>query len=200
VKLLAIDPGLTGGLAIFDDERLVAIDKMPLWKPRLMPGSTAKPQVDLVALRKILAQHDIDLVVTEYQTAMPGQSSVATATSFLNWGLVLALRVDAPVHVVHPRVWKNHLGLVKDKKMAVAKAHQLFPALGTYVHHGVAEAILIGHYWLTAGAANERTRLEIGRRRDEKRALAKALKKGRRGQRHAAHRAAAAKPARQPAA
>ena len=170
MKLLAIDPGLKGGLAIFDDGRLVAIDPMPVWKTSLSLTGKRKPQVDIVALHKIILQHDIDAVVTEYQTAMPGQSSVGTATSFLNWGLLLSLRSVAALHVVHPRVWKKHLGLGSAKTDAIRHARFLFKLpSGLRDGEADAEAVLIGHYWITGGGERERAYAEKQRTRPKRR-------------------------------
>jgi hypothetical protein len=170
MKLMAIDPGLKGGLAIFDDERLVAIDPMPVWKTSLSLSGKIKSQVDILALKKIVMQHDINAVVTEYQRPMPGQSSVGTATSFLNWGLVLSLRSLAALHVVDPRVWKKHHGLDSSKTGAIKRAVDLFgPPIRSKLTDGEAEAMLIGHYWLTEGSERERAYMEKQRTRPKRR-------------------------------
>ena len=170
MKLLAIDPGLKGGLAVFDDVLLVAVAPMPLWKTQLTAGSKPRKQVDVQALHRIIRQHDIEEIVTEYQTAMPGQSSVGTATSFLNWGLVLSLRGLAPVHVVHPRSWKKHYGLGNDKQAAIAHARKLLGLpIDSLTTDGEAEAALIGKYWINWGSERERASLQLQKSRPKRR-------------------------------
>lgn len=180
MRLLAIDPGLRGGVALFYDGTMAESGAMPLYKTKLCPGSRTKPLVDVAALHRVVREGRVDAVVTEYQTAMPKQSSVATGTSMLNWGLVLSLRSLVPVHVVHPRVWKNHYGLGKDKAAAIAKARELFRQLGTNVpSDGEAEAMLLGLYWLNGGL--ERERAYVGKQKHRpKRRKRKAARNGRR--------------------
>ena len=111
MKLLALDPGLKGGYAVFYDGELITSGRMPMAKVTITYGIT-RSLVDAPKLAGWVRAYEVDTVVTEYQTAMPGQSSVATGTTFLNWGLLLALPMlcGATGRVVHPRVWKNRLG------------------------------------------------------------------------------------------
>jgi hypothetical protein len=170
MKLMAIDPGLKGGVAIFDDGKLAAIGLMPVWKTSLSLSGKPKPQIDILELKKLVMKHDINAVVTEYQTPMPGQSSVATATSFLNYGLVLSLRSLAALHVVHPRVWKAFFCLGSEKTDAMKHASHLFGMpVGIKWSDGTAEAALIGRYWLTGGSERERAYMEKQRTRPKRR-------------------------------
>ena len=170
MKLMAIDPGLKGGLAIFDDGQLVDVRRMPIWKASLSLSGKPRWQVDVLALKRILMNDGITQVVTEYQTAMPGQSSKATATSFLNWGLVLSVRSLAELHVVHPRKWKGFYGLGSDKHEAIGKACLVLgPPLTLESTDGEAEAALIGHYWITGGSERERAYTEKQRTRPKRR-------------------------------
>ena len=155
MKLMAIDPGLKGGLAIFDAAwPPVETRRMPLHKMQLQPVGQAALQVDVPSSQHVVEAYSIDTIVTEYQTAMPGQSSVGTATSFINWGLVLSLRALARLHVVHPRMWKKHYGLGKDKQAAIRHARNLLGLpLNDASSDGEAEAALIGKYWLSGEAS-----------------------------------------------
>ena len=157
MRLLALDPGLKGGYAVFYDDVLTTSGRMPMAKVTITYGIT-RSLVDVAKLASWVRAYDVDTVVTEYQTAMPGQSSVATGTTFLNWGLLLALPMLCGIagKVVHPRVWKRHFDVGRHKAAAIYHARLLFPGLGTNVRDGEAEAILIGRYWLEAGREKER--------------------------------------------
>jgi hypothetical protein len=198
MRLIAIDPGLKGGYALFEDGGLMEWGPLPVWKTSLSLTGKPRKQVDVLELKKLAMAYEAYAVVTEYQTPMPGQSSVATATSFLNYGLVLSLRSLASIHVVHPRVWKKALDLGPHKAAAIYHARLLYPGLKDEpLADGPAEAVLIGHYWITQGADIERAHTVNAERAREKRAVARLARTRRRrlkGAKAARHRAKPAGP------
>lgn len=149
--LMALDPGLKGGVAILHDVARFGTWPMPV--RRFTYGTDQRRRgkvvenVDVVTLHWMATMHHVDEIVTEQQTAMPGQGAPSAGTTFTNYGLILSLRLICPVHVVHPATWKAKLKVPSDKKEATKRCAELFPGLETPTQDGPAEALMIALYW-----------------------------------------------------
>ena len=149
VQILGIDPGKSGGLAVVTRTELVDGIRMPI----IRVGQ--KDAVDGRALWRWLEGHAIDAVVIEAVHAMPRQG----VTSSFQFGRMLGgveavvMALGAPVHYVSPAKWKRAMGLSSDKADSISAAKLRFgrPADDLLTHKnrdGIAEAALIGAYWL----------------------------------------------------
>jgi len=108
--ILCIDPGASGGLAIFDTYNDVAAWSMP-------EGMTA--QID--AIRAASAENpNLTAVIEKVGFHRPGNSAVATAKFARHCGhLEAALySVGVPFEEVAPRVWMKALGALPADKTA----------------------------------------------------------------------------------
>jgi hypothetical protein len=170
MKLMAIDPGLKGGVAIFDDSKSL-MRTYPMLSGKMQYGGRGKKHrlISLAWLRQLVEQYDIADAVLEVPSAMPGQSSVATATAFTNWGLLLALAPSVSLHCVYPGMWKKHYTLGKAKTDAIRRARFEFKLPNGSLSDGEAEAALIGRYWFEAGSERERANLELQKSRPRRR-------------------------------
>jgi crossover junction endodeoxyribonuclease RuvC len=149
VKLLGIDPGIHGGLAIVElvdgvAPQLIAAIDIPV------AGVGAKERVDPIAIRTWLELLQPQHAFIERAQAMPKQG----ASSGFKYGRAVgALETviaccTIPVTVVEPGMWKKLHGLHgKDKEGGRQRALQLFPSahalLARKKDHGRAEAALI---------------------------------------------------------
>jgi len=171
MRLMAIDPGLKGGIAIFNQPgTLNATWRMP--SDKLQYGGRGKKHqlIRLAWLQQLIADYEIDTIALEVPSARPAQSSVGTATAFTNWGLLLALRSTATVHFVYPAMWKKYFGLGKDKQAAIRHAKDLLGLpITDKTTDGEAEAALIGRYWLKGGSERERAYAEWQKSRPKRR-------------------------------
>jgi len=85
-------------------------------------------------------------------------AGIASASTFgATFGSILAIiqARQLPLHLIAPSRWKRDLQLTgKDKKAALHKARLLYPTadLSLAKHHGRAEALLLGYWWLRHGA------------------------------------------------
>lgn len=153
MRVLAIDPGLKGGIAIVsdpdvDDVRDVRAWKMPLMK--IVGGAHLMP--DPEAIQAIIKLHDPQYVVMERVHAMPKQG----VNSMFTFGggfmsvitAIVSMGCPEPEYVL-PQVWKRALGLGKNKGDSLELARHLFPevALGKSSDEGKAEALLIAHWY-----------------------------------------------------
>jgi crossover junction endodeoxyribonuclease RuvC len=153
MRVLGIDPVITGGLAIIEiiDVSMVVLDAIDV--PVI--GTGAKERVDAIAIRKWIEQHRPALACIERAQAMPKQG----ASSGFKYGRAVGALEAAialtgiPVQIIEPSMWKRALRLPgKDKETARQCALELFPAahalLARKRDHGRAEAALIALYGL----------------------------------------------------
>ena len=152
MKILGIDPGVRGGLAIvtIDDgaaPQLVDAIDIPV------TGVGAKERVDVLAIRTWIAAHQPQHALIERAQAMPKQG----ASSGFKYGRAVGA-IEAtialcsiPMEIIEPSAWKRFWKLPgKDKESGRQKALQLFPAahavLARKKDHGRAESALIALY------------------------------------------------------
>jgi len=149
MKILGIDPGIHGGLAlvIINDgaaPQLVDACDVPT------VGTRAAERVEVLAIRFWIQTHQPDHAVIEQCGSMPKQG-VASTFKFGKAAGALEATValcGIPMTIVAPAVWKKAFGLRgKEKEASRQYALQLFPAehglLATKKDHQRAEAALI---------------------------------------------------------
>ena len=152
MRVLGVDPGISGGLAVVeitDGGAPVLVECVDI--PAI--GSGAKERVDVAAIRNFVDRHAPIRALIERAQAMPKQG----ASSGFKYGRAVGA-IEAtialcsiPVEIVEPTAWKRFWKLPgKDKEGARQKALQLFPtahaALARKKDHGRAEASLIALY------------------------------------------------------
>jgi hypothetical protein len=147
-RLLGIDPGLSGALAIVETiggvPTLIDAVDMPV------TGSGAKARVDVIAAAAWIAKHAPSIAYIERGQSFPGQGA---SSGFLYGRSVGAIETvvalsKVPFTLIEPAVWKRKLRLRgKDKELARQRALQMFPRqhalLARKRDHGRAEAALI---------------------------------------------------------
>lgn len=146
-RVLGIDPGIRGGLALLDNGQLVTATEIPV------SGEKAKQRVNAAELYRWLYHHDVDCAFIERAQAMPRQGS---SSGFLYGRAVGAIEAvvlvaEIPLTIVEPTTWKKHFGLKGgDKENARQKALLLLPQAHAFMplkkHHGLAEAALLALY------------------------------------------------------
>lgn len=153
VHILAIDPGLSGGLVFLSETgQIVAAYRMPTYATPKADGGE-KRHVDEDALAKIVRDHREGLIEAwiEDVHSMPRDGHVG-AFSFgegkgVLKGVLGALGVRR--RYADPSVWKGAMGLTKDKKLSIRKAQGMFPQHASILKNdGVAEAGLLAVYGL----------------------------------------------------
>lgn len=145
MKILGIDPGMTGALAYYDGKELLTW-RMPIFKKE--KGHDLDIHNLYNAFREAAAEH----AYIEKTTAMPKISGKAAYSMGKSEGALLSLCValQIPYTLVRPAQWKKEMSCPADKDSARQRASQLFPQ---YSHcwdkkylDGVAEAALIALY------------------------------------------------------
>lgn len=157
MKILGIDPGLSGGAAIYAPPFSLELRWQIIDLPTV--GELSQRRILAPALRDWIMQHAPDHAFVEQVSAMPKQG----VSSGFRFGRA-AGAIDAviaccgvPVTYIAPQRWKKFHGLKgSDKEASRARALQLAPDLSSLLarkkDHGRAEAVLIalyGHKLLT---------------------------------------------------
>lgn len=125
MRVLGVDPGLGGGIALLDQDLglLIAAD---------MPIVTAGKyrQLNDAALAQTLRQWDPDVAWVERVHSMPKQGVASTFTFGLNYGLVRGILAGlrVPTVLVTPQEWKKMFRLGRDKRECCVMAARMFPA------------------------------------------------------------------------
>jgi crossover junction endodeoxyribonuclease RuvC len=148
MKILGIDPGVHGGMAVvvFADgaPHLLAAVDIPVI------GTGAKERVDVAAVCAFIKTHRPIHAIVERAQSMPRQGSSSGFKYGRAVGALEAVIVccQVPLTVIEARAWKRHHQLRgNDKELSRQRALQLFPSahalLARKKDHGRAEAALM---------------------------------------------------------
>jgi len=149
MKILGVDPGVRGGLAVVEisdgaaPQLIDAID-IPV------AGVGAKERVDVLAIRTWIQTHVPGHAVIERAQAMPKQGASSGFKYGRAVGAIEATLAccEVPMTVIEPTAWKKfHQLRGGDKEAGRQRALQLFPGahalLARKKDHGRGEAALI---------------------------------------------------------
>lgn len=145
MRILGLDPGISGAYALIDDHDLI-VEPFPL----------AGKQLDLAELYREWRTLDPEIAVIESVHAMPKQGSVSTFTFGRGLGQIEGVLAALEIRreYVTPQAWKKLVlaGTAKDKPAAVEYATRAFPAARLVQpgcrkpHDGMADAICLAEY------------------------------------------------------
>ena len=132
MKIIGIDPGLSGAIAILENKKVLNIFDMPV----MAEGKKNKRQLNSAQLvdllKKIVTEKDEIYVVVEQVNAMPGQG----VTSIFNFGQTfgaikgVCAALSLPIFFVRPSKWKKYFELINSSKDASrTKVIEMYPML-----------------------------------------------------------------------
>ena len=154
MKIIGIDPGLSGAIAILEDKKVFSVSDMPV----MAEGKKNKRQLNSAQLVNIIRENtnpkeDIAVVV-EQVNAMPGQG----VTSMFNFGQTfgaikgICAAIGLPIFFVRPSKWKKHFNLINSSKdSSRTKVIEMYPSLSSQLAKkkdvNKSDAILIARYY-----------------------------------------------------
>ena len=154
MKMIGMDPGLSGAIAILENNNVLNIFDMPV----MSEGKKNKRQLNsalLVSLLKenLTSSEEVSVVV-EQVNAMPGQG----VTSMFNFGQTfgaikgICAALDLPIFFVRPSKWKKHFELINSSKdSSRTKAIEMYPKLSMQLSKkkdvNKSDAILIARFF-----------------------------------------------------
>ncbi len=132
MRVIGIDPGLSGAIAVLEDKKVLSIFEMPV----MSEGKKNKRQLNSALLVNIIKQNmkknEEIVVVVEQVNAMPGQG----VTSMFNFGQTfgaikgVCAALGLPIFFVRPSKWKKHFELINSSKdSSRTKAIEMYPNL-----------------------------------------------------------------------
>ncbi len=154
MRIIGIDPGLSGAIAILEDNKVLQIFDMPV----MAEGKKNKRQLNNAQLVNIIKDNtqgsEEKAVVVEQVNAMPGQG----VTSMFNFGQTfgaikgICAALNLPVFFVRPTKWKKHFELINSSKdSSRTKAIEMYPSLSNQLSKkkdvNKSDAILIARYY-----------------------------------------------------
>ena len=154
MRIIGIDPGLSGAVAILDDLKVFDMFDMPI----MSEGKKNKNQLNSAQLVKIIKKHILSnedtFVIVEQVSAMPGQG----VTSMFNFGQSFGIlkgicsAMQLPMFFVRPAKWKKYFNLINSQKDASrTRAIEIFPYFSTQLSKkkdsNKADAILIASFY-----------------------------------------------------
>ena len=154
MKIIGIDPGLSGAIAILEDNKVLSIFDIPV----MAEGKKNKRQLNSAQLVDIIKEniklHDDIAVVVEQVNAMPGQG----VTSMFNFGQTfgaikgVCAALKLPIFFVRPSKWKKHFDLLNSSKdSSRTKVIEMYPALSNQLTKkkdvNKSDAILIARFY-----------------------------------------------------
>ena len=153
--IFGIDPGISGAISIFKNNKFVEVLDMPT----MIDGKKNKRQVNGAQFAHIIKEYsngyDGEMsVIVEQVNAMPGQGVTSMFNFGQSFGVIKGVcsALNIPIYFVRPLKWKKHFDLVKTHKDASrTKAIQIYPHISDKISRkkdsNKADAILIASYF-----------------------------------------------------
>ena len=154
MRIIGIDPGLSGGIAILEDNKVKEMFDMPV----MSDGKKNKRQLNSALLAQLIKENIKNIedttIVVEQVNAMPGQG----VTSMFNFGQTfgaikgICAALNLPIFFVRPAKWKKHFELINSSKDASrTKAIEMYPSFAEKLSKkkdvNKSDAILIARYY-----------------------------------------------------
>ena len=155
MKIIGIDPGLSGAIAILENNKVLNIFDIPV----MSEGKKNKRQLNSALLVNLLKENinnkeEEVVVVVEQVNAMPGQG----VTSMFNFGQTfgaikgICAALDLPIFFVRPSKWKKHFELINSSKdSSRTKTIEMYPKLSNQLAKkkdvNKSDAILIARFF-----------------------------------------------------
>ena len=154
MKIIGIDPGLSGAIAVLENKKVLKIIDIPV----MAEGKKNKRQLNSAQLVNIIKENINDneeiAVVVEQVNAMPGQG----VTSMFNFGQTfgaikgVCVALNLPIFFVRPSKWKKYFELINSSKdSSRTKAIEMYPSLSSQLSKkkdvNKSDAILIARFY-----------------------------------------------------
>ena len=154
MKIIGIDPGLSGAIAVMHNKKVINMYDMPV----MAEGKKNKRQLNSSQLVNILTDNisgdEEAIVVVEQVNAMPGQG----VTSMFNFGQTfgaikgVCAALKLPIFFVRPSKWKKHFELINSSKdSSRTKVIEMYPTLSAQLTKkrdvNKSDAVLIAKFY-----------------------------------------------------
>ena len=155
MRVIGIDCGLSGAIALLENGKLVSVHDMPTLT--IESNKKAKRQVSAPMLAAIIGQIKPDHAYVEKPASRPGQSVVAMFGFGRSLGVVegVLAALQVPCTYVAPATWTKAMSKAQGKDASRHRAMELFPEhqqlFKRVMDDGRAEASLIATWGIRHG-------------------------------------------------
>ena len=154
MKIIGIDAGLSGAIAVLEDIKVLSLFEMPV----MAEGKKNKRKLNSAQLVNIIKENTNDdeeiAVIVEQVNAMPGQG----VTSMFNFGQTfgaikgVCAALGLPIFFVRPSKWKKDFELINSSKDASrTKVIEMYPSFSKQLAKkkdvNKSDAILIARFF-----------------------------------------------------
>lgn len=150
MKILGIDPGLNGALALIEDGKLI----------ELLDIEASDSRINAAHLAGLVQTWRPDFAVCEVVTARPGQGVTSMFTFGHGLGTITAVlaTLAIPYLLIRPQAWQSYFGIksasndkAEHKRLIADRAEDLYPEAPLYgpkggLKDGRSDALLLAHY------------------------------------------------------
>ena len=154
MMIIGVDPGITGGISILKNKKVIEVYDTPT----MIDGKKNKRQVNGSQVTNIIKEQlkndDEIMVVVEHVNAMPGQGVTSMFNFGQSFGVIkgICAALNLPIHFVRPTKWKKHFNLIKTNKEASrTKVIEIYPEISSKLSRkkdsNKADAILIASFY-----------------------------------------------------
>jgi len=165
MNTIAIDPGITGGIAFIGDD--VTVKPLPInatLETKIVKKKEKKIKKSIIDVTQLIVwfnQFKPDIIIIE-DIFLPGNQG-GNKTVGMNYGRIFAIAefFGIPIETVRPQVWQKVMlpgikGRDELKPAGIDKVNKLYPNIlpklgktgrGKKYHDGCADAVLIGLWW-----------------------------------------------------
>jgi len=146
-KVLGIDPGLGGALALLNGDNLVSVMDMPTGM--IMVGGKSKRRIIIPPMVAQLKQWKPDMAFVEQVGPMPRQGVTSVFQFGQSFGIILGVLATLQIRyeLVPPAKWKKLMRVGREKDESRMRAMEIWPRMSHYFEKkkddGRAEAALI---------------------------------------------------------
>lgn len=150
--ILAIDPGLKGGIVVMSEQgEIIHTEKMPVIR------RAGKGAIDFGSVAKTVKTYQPSLMVLEEVHAMPNQGSVSGFSFGTGFGGLQAIAATLEVPLVHvrPQAWQKLVFAGIDKAIGKGRSllycKRMFPNIEpTHKHDGIADAACMAKWAISS--------------------------------------------------
>lgn len=154
MKIIGIDPGLKGGLAVIEDSKVIEVCVMPVYEQ-----DNGKNIIDIKLVSEFIKRHNPNKIYLEKVGAMKQQG----VSSMFNFGVsygalrACAIVLNYDLEVVTPQKWKKTVlgeeydhtekdGTIKFCMKQFPETNLLATKRSKIAHDGICDALCIGYY------------------------------------------------------
>lgn len=151
-RVIGIDPGNFGAIALFEGNQLISVHDMPIVS--VERNGKAKNSMSAQQFAYILKDLKVDHACVEKVGSMPGQGVSSVFAFGRSAGVIegVLAALEIPITYVTPTKWQQSMSRGIGKDASRHRAMELYPSFSDYFklkkNDGRAEAVLIGAYFI----------------------------------------------------